>query len=410
MESGHLDAPRFFGILAVILLGAKVFGLLARRIGQPAILGELIAGIVLGRSALGWVDPRLEGLHLLSELGVLILLFAIGLETNLGQLLRVGGTSATVAAVGVALPFALGFVACRLMGVAHLPALVVSASLTATSVGITARVFAELGHLQEPEGRIVLGAAVLDDVLGLVILTVVFGVVNGNTLSAASLARTSGLAFGFLIAAIVLGTLLIPMVWKGIRKLDPAGASVLWALLLALTLAWVASACGSAPILGAFVAGLLLHGSEEAEGIERGITDLGHLFVPIFFVCVGAAVDVRVFDPSQRANWPTLAIGATLIVAAILGKFASGYAPWWFKGRKAVIGVGMIPRGEVGLIFAEMGDRGKIFDSKLFGAVTLMVVVTTFLAPPVLRRLLVTRGPLPSGGDREGIDELVTEI
>ncbi len=410
MEVGSLNAPQFFGILAIILVGAKAFGWIAQRIGQPAVLGELIAGMVLGRSALGLVDPRLEGLHLLSELGVLILLFAIGLETNLGQLLQVGGTSAAVAVVGVILPFALGFLACRTMGIANLPTLVASAALTATSVGITARVFAELGYLQEPEGRIVLGAAVLDDVLGLVILTVVFGVVGGETVSATSLLRISGMAFGFLIGAIVIGTLLIPLLLKGIRRVEPTGASVFSAFLLALALAWLANYCGSASILGAFVAGLLLNGSREAERIEHGITDLGRLFVPIFFVCVGAAVDLRVFDPSNQANWPTLGIGATLIGAAVVGKFCAGYAPWWFKGRKAVIGVGMIPRGEVGLIFAQMGEQSKVFDAKLFGAVTLMVVVTTFLAPPLLRGMLGRPGRLFSRDDHEGIDELVAEI
>ena len=405
----HLDPALLFGLLALMLASAKLFGLIAQRFGQPSVLGELIAGILIGKSALGWIDPSIDVIHLISELGVVLLLFAIGLETDLERLIRVGLTSTAVAIVGVILPFALGYFACRMMGLANLPALVIGASLTATSVGITARVLGDLGHLQEPEGRIVLGAAVLDDVVGLVILTVVSGLAEGGTITAPGVARIVGSAFGFLIAVIVVGKLAIAGIQRIIKKPVANEIATPLALMLALGLAWLAHRCGSAPIIGAFAAGLLVHGSRTAHQVEEGTIGLGQFFVPIFFVSVGAAVDVRVLNPMIAANWPTLGIGAVLIVAAVVGKFAAGYAPFWFRGNRAVIGVGMIPRGEVGLIFAQMGLRDGVFDGRLFGAVTMMVLVTTLMAPPLLKMLLAKRNPLVPL-DPSSIDELVTRI
>lgn len=403
-----MGTAQFFGLLMAILVWAKVFGLLARKFGQPAVLGELLAGITLGHSALNILNPELEGFHLLSELGVLILLFAIGLETDLSMLLKVGLNAITVGIVGVILPFVLGYLVCRGMGVPVIPALVAGAALSATSVGITARVFADLGYLQEPEGRIVLGAAVIDDVIGLIILTVVMGLVGGQEVGVLSTLKIIGMAFGFLIVAIGLGLLIVPILIRLWVKVAPGDSMIIPAFALALGLAWLADRSGSALILGAFVAGLLLHGSSQVKSVEHGITELGHVFVPVFFVCVGAKVDLTVLNPAVSANWPTLGVGAVLIVTAVAGKFAAGFAPFWFKGRKAVIGVGMIPRGEVGLIFAEMGVRSKVFDARLFGAVTMMVIATTFVAPPILRILLKDGKPLLPAQDHEGIEDLVT--
>jgi Kef-type K+ transport system membrane component KefB len=295
------------------------------------------------------------------------------------------------------------------MGIAGLPALVASAALTATSVGITARVFADLGYLQEPEGWIVLGAAVIDDVLGLILLTVVFGLVQGNAVTVVGVVRVTGLAVGFLLVAIVVGKWLTPHALKLFGRIEPDAAWIVPAFLLALGMAWLAHACGSAPILGAFVAGLILNGTAQEAKIEHAITQIGQLFVPVFFACVGASVDLHVIDPTSRANWATLGIGVVLISVAVSTKFLAGYAPWWFRGRKAIIGVGMIPRGEVGIIFAQMGERSKVLDSRIFGAVTLMVVATTFLAPVALRALIGTGRSPGKSRDRDGIGELVTE-
>ncbi len=174
-------------------------------------------------------------------------------------------------------------------------------------------------------------------------------------------------------------------------KVDLPGTTTILALILAFGLAWLADRAGSAVIIGAFAAGLLLAKVPQTQEIEHGVTELGNFFVPLFFVSVGAAVDVRVFNPLDPSNQSTLLVGGLLIVVAVVGKFAAGYAPIWFQGNKSVIGVGMIPRGEVGLIFAQMGLHSGVFDAKLFSAVTLMVITTTFLAPPLLRALFPPR-------------------
>jgi Kef-type K+ transport system membrane component KefB len=403
----HPDITQFLGLLVLMLVAAKFLGALARLIGQPSVLGELVAGVILGVSALGFVNPRAEVLHLLAELGVIILLFEIGLETDLGKLLKVGAASATVALVGVVLPFALGFGVCRLLGLDNLVSVVAGATLTATSVGITARVLSDLNRLQEPESQIILGAAVIDDVLGLVILAVVAGLAEGQEITALGTARITATAFGFLIVTLLVGRLIVPGIVQQLGNLKLPGMPTLIALVSAFGLAWLAEKAGSELIIGAFAAGLLLRETNQAHEMEKGVAHLGQFFVPLFFVSVGAEVDVRVLNPLVAANWHTLLVGGLLIVAAVAGKFAAGYAPYWFKGNKKVIGVGMIPRGEVGLIFAQMGLTTGIFDSGLFSAVTLMVMATTFMAPPLLKSLFPARSGKPE--QSSGVSELVND-
>jgi Kef-type K+ transport system membrane component KefB len=404
---GHVDVPQFVGLLVVMLGTAKLLGALAQRIGQPAVLGELVAGVILGCSVLGLVDPQTDILHLFAELGVIILLFEIGLETNLRQLLQVGGAATVVALVGVALPFALGYAICWMLGFEMLVAVVAGATLTATSVGITARVLADLNRLQEPESHIILGAAVLDDVIGLVILAVVTGLTAGHTLTILGVTTTTAIAFGFLGGTLLLGRLVVPPLVRAVSWIDLPGTPTMLALMLAFGLAWLASVVGSAMIIGAFAAGLLLRETPQAHEIERGVAHLGHFFVPLFFVTVGAAVDVGVLNPLEPGNRPTLLIGGLLILVAVIGKFVAGYAPVWFKGNKKVIGVGMIPRGEVGLIFAQTGLDSGVFTPSLFSAVTMMVLVTTFMAPPLLKYLLPSGPQTPPQPSPEGIEELV---
>jgi Kef-type K+ transport system membrane component KefB len=208
----------------------------------------------------------------------------------------------------------------------------------------------------------------------------------------AHVAGVTGLAVGFLVGAIVVGSLVVPPLVRWLDRLAIPGMLTTLALGLAFGLAWGAEMAGSASIIGAFVAGLLLRRTPQAHDIEKAILPLGHFFVPLFFVVVGASVDVRTFVPRDADGWKVLALGVSLIVVAVLGKFAAGYAPFWFRGKKAVIGVGMIPRGEVGLIFAQTGLASGIFKQDLFSAVTLMVMVTTFLAPPLLRVLFPPTG------------------
>jgi Kef-type K+ transport system membrane component KefB len=403
----HPDISHFLGMLVVMLVAAKVFGVLAQRIGQPSVLGELIAGVVLGGSVLGLVDSKDEVLHVFARLGVIILLFEIGLETDLAKLLKVGGTSATVALVGVVLPFVLGFGVCKLLRLENLEAVVAGATLTATSVGITARVLTDLNRLQEPESQIILGAAVIDDVLGLVILAVVAGLAEGQEITVLGTAKITALSFGFLIVTLLVGRLIVPGIVRRLAEQRVSGMPTLIALVSALGLGWLAEHAGSEVIIGAFAAGLLLRETSLAHEMEKGVRHLGHFFVPLFFLGVGAEVDVRVLNPSDSSNWHTLLIGGLLIVAAVAGKFAAGYAPYWFKGNKNVIGVGMIPRGEVGLIFAQMGLSTGIFDAGVFSAVTLMVLATTFMAPPLLKMLFPARSG--KGEPVGGVSELVNE-
>lgn len=402
----HLDLARFLGLLCVMFGAAKLLGHLARAVGQPSVLGELLAGVLVGKSVLGLVDPANEVFHLLGELGVVILLFSIGLETDLKALLKAGSSATAVALAGVVLPFAMGYGVGRLMGLTNIVSIVTGAALTATSVGITARVLSDLGRLKDPEGQVILGAAILDDVIGLVILTVVAGMAGGREVTAAGVARTTALAFGFLGATVVIGRVLVPRLVRLLDKADLPGTPAILALMLAFGLGWLADRAGSAVILGAFAAGLLMVGTPKFHDVEVGVTRLGHFFVPLFFVVVGASVDVSVLNPLNVTNYKTLMVAGVLTLVAVAGKFAAGYAPFWFKGRKSVVGAGMIPRGEVGLIFAQMGRSGGILDEGLFAALTVVMMVTTFVAPPLLKWLAPPNLAVLPGVEYEGIEDL----
>ncbi len=298
----HLNLAQFLGLLFVTFTVAKLAGHCAQALGQPSVLGELLAGVIVGKSMLGLVDPSNETVHLMGELGVVILLFSIGLETDLGSLLRVGGTSLVVALAGVALPFALGFGVTRGLGVGVPTAIVCGAALTATSVGITARVLSDLGRLQDSEGQVVLGAAILDDVIGLVILAVVAELTGGGAVTLAGVAKTTAVAFGFLVVVVVVGQRIVPRLLDFLGRVGNTGTPALAALALAFGLGWLADRVGSAVIVGAFAAGLLVVGSSRFHDVEAGVTRLGHFFVPLFFVSVGAAVDVSRLESTQRGE------------------------------------------------------------------------------------------------------------
>jgi Kef-type K+ transport system membrane component KefB len=377
----HVD--EFLFVLASILIAAKILGELAEHFGQPAVLGELLGGVLLGGSVLSVVDPASNPIQLLSELGVIVLLFEIGLETDLKKLMAVGPAAAAVAVVGVALPFGLGMGVAYMFGLGLMPSLVGGAALTATSVGITARVLADLGRLNDPEGQIVLGAAVIDDVLGLIILSLVSGIVAGGSLTAGVLASTTIIAFGFLAASIIVGKLLVPRLFALIERISREETVALMGLAFAFLLALLAEKAGSAMIIGAFAAGLVLAPTRQAHAVREGTVRLGHFVVHIFFVSVGAAVVVRSF-----AHPDAILLGIALTAVAVVGKVAAGYAPWWFKGRKFVVGVAMVPRGEVGLIFARTGLTAGVLAAAEFSAIMFMVMATTFIAPIALKKLL----------------------
>jgi Kef-type K+ transport system membrane component KefB len=392
--------------LIAIFVAAKVFGEIAERLGQPAVLGELIGGVLIGVSGLHLVDPHDVTIHLLSELGVILLLFLIGLETDLRKLMQVGGAATAVAIVGVTLPFAGGALFGYFLGMPVMVSVFLGAALTATSVGITARVLSDLGHLQDKESQVVLGAAVVDDIIGLVLLTVVGTLAGGGTLTVVGVGKIIAIAFGFVVLAILIGSKLAPMLIRAIDRIEMKRGLFFASVVFAFVLAYIAQKVGSAIIIGSFAAGLVLARTNRGKEIEREVHDVAQFFIPIFFVVVGAAVDLRSINPFDPAARPFFWIGLALTAIGVIGKVAAGYVVWQKGLRRIVIGVGMIPRGEVGLIFAQIGLSTKLISGGMYSAVALMVMLTTFIAPPLLRRLLVQGTPGESDG---GASEYVVD-
>ncbi len=411
--------------LALILMSARLFAPLAQKLGFPAVLGELLLGVLLGNLALAGIngfesikhDPAVK---FIAELGVIVLLLQIGLETRLADLIKVGPRALAVGSIGIVVPFVLGafvmgpWLAPGLSGNTYL---FLGATLAATSVGITGRVFRDLGKLDTPAARIVLGAAVIDDVLGLVILAVVTSLVQAGSVSVGQVGGIIAEAVIFLAGSIWIGRLIAPHSSRWLAQLD-AGPSMLFAQVLAtgLFLAWLAHAIGLAPIIGAFAAGLLFepiflrdfdrpaivrdiepllpasdpglaerlrpilkkHGGHQHEHM---IEPIGYFFVPVFFVLTGMQVDLQTFaDPK------ILVIGLGVTAVAIAGKLVAGLAAG--SSGKWVVGWGMVPRGEVGLIFAMVGKNLGVMNEAMFSVIVLMVILTTLITPPVLTWLL----------------------
>jgi Kef-type K+ transport system membrane component KefB len=400
----HADpVASIVGGLAVMLLAAKLGGELAIRVKQPAVLGELIAGIVLGNLPFGGASlvhgiAQDETIEVIAGIGAIILLFEAGLESTVGQMLKIGLTSLLVAVLGVAMPFALGWAvsAWLLPGESLYVHAFIGATLTATSVGITARVFRDLGASRTPEARIILGAAVIDDVLGLVILGAVSGAITaaaqGATFSVSSVARITLAAFVFLIGALTIGVFAAPRLFSIASMLQGRGVLVTLSLSVCFVLAWASSLIGLAPIVGAFAAGLVLedvHFKDFVSRGERGLEDLirpiSDVLVPIFFVLMGLRTDLGVF-----VSGGSLELAAALIVVAIIGKQACALGVTIPGANRLAVGIGMIPRGEVGLIFASVGagltlDGVPVIGPASFSAVVLMVIVTTLVTPPALK-------------------------
>ncbi len=396
--------------LALILVAATAGGRLLARFGQPAVLGELGAGVLIGNLALGGfsgleylkTDPSLE---LLSHLGVILLLFQVGVESTVPQMLKVGLSSLLVATLGVAGPFVLGWgVAAWLLPTATIYTHVfIGATLTATSVGITARVLKDLGRAKSDEARIILGAAVIDDVQGLVVLAVVTGMIDGANQglspSYAAIAAVVVKATAFLCGALVLGLYLSPRHSFVAAKFKSRGVLLSVALAFCFFLAWLASFIGLAPIVGAFAAGLVLesvhyrdfvgHGEHQLEEVIEPIVSF---LIPIFFVLMGIHTDLRAF-----AEPGVLKLAAALTVAAILGKQLCSLGVIGHRRDRLSVGIGMIPRGEVGLIFANIGltlfvAGTPVIDRSVFAAIVVMVMVTTALTPSALKWSFERRG------------------
>ena len=404
-STGGADAPTAAILLALaaILAAAKLGGDLATRAGQPAVLGELLAGVLLGNLGLvgvSWAESFKTNVTLdtLAQLGVIILLFEVGLESTVRDMLKVGLTSLLVAVLGVVTPFALGWGVGALLlpeRSAYVHAFL-GATLTATSVGITARVLRDLGKGQSPEARVILGAAVIDDVLGLVILAVVGGVIQaantGADLSYGDAGMIVGKAALFLFGAVALGLLFSARLFGLASRLRGRGVLLATALVFCFGLSYLAAAIGLAAIVGAYAAGLILEDvhyrdfSERGEhGLEELLQPIGVFLVPVFFVLMGMRVDLSAFG---RAD--VLGFAALLTLAAVIGKQACALGALGGKLDRLSVGLGMIPRGEVGLIFANIGlaltvQGEPLVDAAIYSAVVIMVVVTTMATPPALR-------------------------
>ena len=402
--------------LTVLLVAAKTMGELFERLGQPAVIGELLVGIVLGNLHLAGIDiaeplraaPVFEAV---AGIGLVLLLFEVGLESSVGQMLGVGRTAFRVATLGVIAPMALGCLvvhSCRpelpLAGV-----LFVAATLAATSVGITARVYKDLGAVDRIESRIVLGAAVIDDVIGLVVLATVQGMVASAAghadLQLGELALVVVKALVFLAGAVVLGSRIAPRLFRAASFLRVRGMLLVTALAICFLTSWLAGAAGLAPIVGAFAAGLVLDEVHFKDFVSLGtrtladeVRPLSTVLVPLFFVHMGLEFDLRVLSHAD-----VLGLAALLCGAAIVGKQVCGLGVSDPAIDRFAIGAGMIPRGEVGLIIADAGrrmtlDGHPVIDDASFSAVVIVVLVTTVISPPLVKWAL-SRSASPSYSD-----------
>ncbi len=365
----------------IILVAAKAAGWICHRFKQSAVLGELIVGMILGVSLFNIITPEIkEVFTFLAELGVIILLFEVGLESNIYKLLKVGLASSLVAVVGVILPFLFGFLFFKMfLGSTTVVALFVGATLTATSVGITMRIFSEKKQIDSNEGKVILGAAVIDDVLGLIILSVLAGIVEFGKVSLFNIGKISFLSIFFLAGSIYFGIKLAPLLLKLTNKLQVKRTYAITAIVFAFSLAYIADLIGLATIVGSFAAGLILETREDKDKISDRIKPFADVFVPIFFVNAGMLMDVKML-----ADLNILIPIIALFALAVVSKIAAGIAAIGVKAKKLVIGLGMIPRGEVGIIFATFGLANKVITPELYALLVVVIMLTTFIAPPLL--------------------------
>ncbi len=406
--------------LVFIYLASKLGGELSKLVDLPPVLGELVAGVVVGVSALhllvfpetgatasdsvvmtilqqiAGLNPenigevfaaQSEVISVLAELGVIILLFEIGLESDLRELQKVGARATIVAVVGVVAPFVAGTAGLVLIfGMPTIPAVFAGAALTATSIGITSKVLSELGQLKSTEGQIIVGAAVIDDVLGIIVLAVVASLAKTGDVDILNLVYLIVSATAFLLGSIFLGKFFNKSFVAIAEKLQTRGKLVIPALIFAFSMAFLANAIHLEAILGAFAAGLVLDETDKRKELDQQVIPIADILVPIFFVSVGARVDLSVLNPSSVDNRQGLVIAAFLILVAVIGKVITGWAIFGQeKINRLAIGIGMIPRGEVGLVFAGIGAASGVLDKPLQAAIIIMVILTTFLAPPLLR-------------------------
>jgi Kef-type K+ transport system membrane component KefB len=390
-ESRYLtgvEAERILFELFVMFAAAKVAGEVLERIRQPPVIGELLVGMALGSHALGVIRDTDVNVAL-QQLGAIALLFMVGLDVSLDEVKEVGARSLTVGGAGIVLPFLAGAGLIYVVAGSLDEAMFLGAAMVATSVGITARVLADLGVMHAPESRIILGAAVVDDVLGLLVLALVGGLARGDASPAGLVALAAG-AIGFVVVVTAFGTRIVGALAPRIDRAQIERGELAAALSICLGLSVVAGAIGLAAIVGAFLAGMAFSETRARWQLHKQFDPVYHLLVPFFFVVTGARV-----DPSVLVNPSTAGLVAAVTALAIVGKIVGcGGASWGLGARSMwIIGVGMVPRGEVGLIVASVGLNAGIIDGQLYGVVVAMSILTTLLTPPVLKLLVARRPP-----------------
>ncbi|MDR1511792.1 MAG: cation:proton antiporter [Endomicrobium sp.] len=379
----------FLLILGGILFFAKIFGEIALRSGQSTIIGELVAGIIMGPAVLGIIYET-QVLSYMSELGGMILLFDVGLSINAKKFFKVGGWATLVAFVGIIIPYFLGYFVFLQFGLTNAQSIFAGAVLTATSIGVTARVFSDLKYLDTQEARIVIGAAVIDDVVVLGILAVVSELIINKAVTFEALLYISKNAVLFLVASVVIGISILSVIFKFISKMKQSNVLFIIGVALCFILSAFSLKVKLAPIMGAFIAGLVLStiGEQQVEEIKEDIKPLCAFFVPIFFVLMGINVDINTFNPFVASNTGTLVLTGILFIVAFVGKALSGFAVLKKGVNKFLIGISMIPRGEVGLIFAELGLKNNVFEIRYYSSLVAVIILTTFITPIILRCII----------------------
>ena len=379
--AANVEHSTIFLSLFLILAAAKLMAEICERLRQPAVVGEILAGVVIGPSLLGWVQPS-ELISILAEIGVIFLLFNVGLETKPAAIFRVGKRAAVVAVLGVILPFIAGYAIAMWWDGSFVEAMFIGAALVATSVGITARVLGSMGLLDLETSRIILGAAVIDDILGLIILSVVSAVSQGSV-DLFALGKTAGLAVVFTVFVATIGAKMVTRAAPAINKLRIEKPFFNLGLILCLGLSFAAIYVGVAAIIGAFLAGMALaEATEDNQKMHRLTSGVTEFLVPFFLVNIGMQLDLSVF---RDVSVVVLAIIITLI--AVVTKFIGcGLGAWGMKPKQmAQIGAGMVPRGEVGIVVAQIGLGLAAISQPFFAAVLFMAVATTLIAPPFIK-------------------------
>jgi Kef-type K+ transport system membrane component KefB len=407
----HMELHQFFLLFAIVLIAARVFSETAARFGIPAVIGELLAGLMVGPSLLGWVSPDAT-MKLLAEIGIILLLFEVGMDTDLRRLASSGAKPVIVAVVGFLLPFFLGYgVSAWLFDLSLLTSLFIGGTLTATSIGITVRVLDDLKKRQSDEAQIVIGAAVLDDILGVLALAFLYQFAVEQQVSIKALGEVGLYIVLFMVLAPFVAKFAAEIIDHFDRRAASPGLLLTMALALILLFSWLAHLVGAPEIMGGFAAGLAfgqhfglkMHirltpsyaiaftpSPKLAQKVEDQMRPLIHTFSPLFFVMVGVSLNLNAVDWGSSFIW---ALAGALLVAAFIGKFAAGFCIRESRRMQTAIGISMIPRGEVGLIFAQLGFSQNILPGGLYAALLIVIALTTMAPPFMLKWFYATEKP-----------------